>query len=62
MRLSERCIWERTSASSGAPISPRSLDMKHSLQLKLSQHLTLTPQLQEPDRLLQLRREREVLR
>src|SRR5215216_6167299 len=28
--------------------------MKHSLQLKLSQHLTLTPQLQESIRLLQL--------
>ena len=29
-------------------------DMKHSLQLKLSQHLTLTPQLQQSIRLLQL--------
>ena len=28
--------------------------MKHSLQLKLSQHLTLTPQLQQSIRLLQL--------
>src|SRR5689334_1548305 len=30
------------------------LVMKHSLQLKLSQHLTLTPQLQQSIRLLQL--------
>ena len=30
--------------------------MKHSLQLRLSQHLTLTPQLQQSIRLLQLRR------
>ena len=28
--------------------------MKHSLQLKLSQHLTLTPQLQQSIKLLQL--------
>ena len=28
--------------------------MKHSLQLRLSQHLTLTPQLQQSIRLLQL--------
>ena len=28
--------------------------MKHTLQLKLSQHLTLTPQLQQAIRLLQL--------
>jgi len=28
--------------------------MKHTLQLKLSQHLTLTPQLQQSIRLLQL--------
>src|SRR6478672_6821358 len=53
MRTSERCISERTSASSGRR-SAGSLDMKHSLQLKLSQHLTLTPQLQQSIRLLQL--------
>src|SRR5262249_32883582 len=34
--------------------SPGIPDMKHSLQLKLSQHLTLTPQLQQSIRLLQL--------
>src|SRR5215471_6613035 len=34
---------------SGAPIA-----MKRTLQLKLSQHLTLTPQLQQSIRLLQL--------
>lgn len=55
MRLSERCISGRISAYSGCvESSPGSLDMKHSLQLKLSQHLTLTPQLQQSIRLLQL--------
>src|SRR5687768_4517844 len=33
---------------------PPSERMKHSLQLRLSQHLTLTPQLQQSIRLLQL--------
>ena len=54
MRRSERCISGRTSASSGLSVPPGTLDMKHSLQLKLSQHLTLTPQLQQSIRLLQL--------
>jgi RNA polymerase sigma-54 factor len=54
MRLSERCISGRTSASSGFSVPPGTPDMKHSLQLKLSQHLTLTPQLQQSIRLLQL--------
>ncbi len=54
MRTSARCISERTSASSAGSLLPGSLDMKHSLQLKLSQHLTLTPQLQQSIRLLQL--------
>jgi len=54
MRRFERCISGRTSASSGCSFLPGSLDMKHSLQLKLSQHLTLTPQLQQSIRLLQL--------
>src|SRR4029077_6626647 len=34
--------------------APAVSTMKHSLQLKLSQHLTLTPQLQQSIRLLQL--------
>ncbi len=54
MRLFARCISGRTSACSGRRTFPGSLDMKHSLQLKLSQHLTLTPQLQQSIRLLQL--------
>jgi RNA polymerase sigma-54 factor len=54
MRTYARCISERTSASSAVSFLRRSLDMKHSLQLKLSQHLTLTPQLQQSIRLLQL--------
>ena len=33
---------------------PHHPGMKHSLQLRLSQHLTLTPQLQQSIRLLQL--------
>jgi len=33
---------------------PRLISMKQTLQLKLSQHLTLTPQLQQSIRLLQL--------
>ena len=33
---------------------PPKTHMKHSLQLRLSQHLTLTPQLQQSIRLLQL--------
>jgi RNA polymerase sigma-54 factor len=35
-------------------LRPAAFEMKHSLQLKLSQHLTLTPQLQQSIRLLQL--------
>ncbi len=54
MKLSERSISGRISASSGVAIRSRAFDMKHSLQLKLSQHLTLTPQLQQSIRLLQL--------
>src|SRR6185436_12481985 len=55
MSLSERSTSGRISASSGRH-RPRVLSnlMKHSLQLKLSQHLTLTPQLQQSIRLLQL--------
>src|SRR5215207_9030308 len=37
-----------------AAASPPPERMKHSLQLRLSQHLTLTPQLQQSIRLLQL--------
>ena len=35
--------------------------MKPSLQVRLSQHLALTPQLQQADGLLELRRQRQVL-
>ena len=35
--------------------------MKPSLQVRLSQHLALTPQLQQSIRLLQLRRKRQLL-
>ena len=42
-------IWERTSGC-----SPQLSPMKPSLQFRLSQHLTLTPQLQQSIRLLQL--------
>src|SRR5574338_649666 len=43
-----RSIWASISASDSRP------PMKPSLQLKLSQHLTLTPQLQQSIKLLQL--------
>ena len=35
--------------------------MKASLQVRLSQHLALTPQLQQTDRLLELRGQRQML-
>ena len=62
-----KSIWAKISACNRVP--PRQIAlhltqvgtifavvrfMKHSLQLKLSQHLTLTPQLQQSIRLLQL--------
>ena len=47
------CIWVRTSACS-LPAHTAAASMKPSLQFRLSQHLTLTPQLQQSIRLLQL--------
>ena len=50
MRTSARCTWASTS---GFETAQPNL-MKQTLQLKLTQHLTLTPQLQQSIRLLQL--------
>jgi RNA polymerase sigma-54 factor len=47
-------IWARTSACSLAGAHCSTPPMKPSLQFRLSQHLTLTPQLQQSIRLLQL--------
>ena len=47
--MSARSIWARTSACEGAGSF-----VKPSLQVRLSQHLALTPQLQQSIRLLQL--------
>src|SRR5688500_20054836 len=47
-------IWARTSACSLAGAHCSTPRMKPSLQFRLSQHLTLTPQLQQSIRLLQL--------
>jgi len=61
---SARSTWAKTSACSARgileyphrPVAPRTavLPMKPTLQFRLSQHLTLTPQLQQSIRLLQL--------
>jgi len=48
-------IWARTSACSfNLRLGTLQNSMKPSLQFRLSQHLTLTPQLQQSIRLLQL--------
>src|SRR5450830_85322 len=47
MNRSDECIWENISGCDGSI-------MKQSLQLRTSQHLALTPQLQQSIRLLQL--------
>jgi RNA polymerase sigma-54 factor len=54
MKACARSIWASTSACRLRLADPLRRSMKQTLQLKLSQHLALTPQLQQSIRLLQL--------
>ena len=54
MKTSGRSTWASISGFEEPDSFPNVTAMKQTLQLKLSQHLTLTPQLQQSIRLLQL--------